>query len=98
MTGHVKEVGETAGEGTVTGKGVVVTEIEEFVTEIEEVVTEMEGVVTEMEGVVTEKEGVVTEKEAVGTEKEESESPDGAKKRRTVEGTRVSTLKRISSI
>ena len=91
MTGHVKEVGETAGEGTVTGKGVVVTEIEEFVTEIEEVVTEMEGVVTE-------KEGVVTEKEAVGTEKEESESPDGAKKRRTVEGTRVSTLKRISSI
>ena len=84
MTGHVKEVGETAGEGTVTGKGVVVTEIEEFVTEIEEVVTEMEG--------------VVTEKEAVGTEKEESESPDGAKKRRTVEGTRVSTLKRISSI
>ena len=91
MTGHVKEVGETAGEGTATGKGVVVTEIEEFVTEIEEVVTEMEGVVTEMEG-------VVTEKEAVGTEKEESESPDGAKKRRTVEGTRVSTLKRISSI
>ena len=84
MTGHVKEVGETAGEGTATGKGVVVTEIEEFVTEIEEVVTEMEG--------------VVTEKEAVGTEKEESESPDGAKKRRTVEGTRVSTLKRISSI
>ena len=60
VKGHVMEVGETAGEGTATGKGLVVTEIEEVVTVREVVVTEKEVVGMEIEEVVMEIEVAVT--------------------------------------